>query len=83
MTEPAPAWRQIYADLRQRIESGRLKPGEQLPSTPQLQEEYGHLSPTGVLSYGPPRRAVQKLRDDGYVTYWPGLGVYVAQEPPR
>lgn len=83
MTEPAPPWRQIYDDLLRRIRSGELRPGAQMPSATELQAEYSHLSPSGHLSYGPPRRAVQKLRDEGYLTYWPGLGMYVARELPQ
>lgn len=82
MSEPIAPWRQIYTDLRHQIETGKFRPGEQFLSTGELQEEYSHLSPVGALSPAPVRRAVQKLREEGYLTYWPGLGMYVAKEPP-
>lgn len=83
MTEqPAAPWRTIYNDLKHQIDAGQLKPGEQLPSTPQLQEQYAHLSPTGTLSVGPVRRAIHTLQAQGYLRTWPGLGVYVAENPP-
>lgn len=82
MSEPAPPWRQIHDDLLRRITTGQFKPGGQFLSATEIQEEYAHLSPTGQLSYGPVRRAVQRLRDEGYLTYWPGLGMYVARDLP-
>jgi len=74
-----PAWRIVYDDIRRQIDSGELRPGDQLPSTAGLVAQYSNLTPRGALSPGTVRRAVQALQDQGYLTGWPGLGVYVAK----
>lgn len=79
----APTWRRVYDDIRRQIESGELEPGEQLPSTQHLMREYGHLSPGGESISGTTvRKAVMMLQAEGWLTGYPGLGVYVAKEPP-
>jgi GntR family transcriptional regulator len=65
-----PAYQQIVEDLKQRIESGTLPAGSQLPSTAQMTETYG-VSTTVV------RAAVNQLRLEGFVIGQPGKGVYV------
>lgn len=77
-----PAWRLIYDDIRRQIESGELEPGDQLPSTAGLMAEYANLTPRGAVSPGTVRRAIQTLQAQGWLTSWPGLGVYVADNPP-
>ena len=37
----SPMYRRIAEDLREQIESGRLGPGQQLPTEPELREHYG------------------------------------------
>lgn len=80
-----PVWRLIYDDIRRQIETGELRPGDQLPSTTGLVQQYAHLTPRGTMAPGTVRRAVQALQDQGYLTGWSGLGVYVADrsEPSR
>lgn len=73
-----PAWQMIYDDIRRKIETGELAPGAKLPSTAGLRTEYAHVTPDGTVSAGTVRRAVQTLQAQGYLTSWPGLGVYVA-----
>jgi len=68
----------IYDDIRRQIETGDLGPGDQLPSTPHLQQQYAHLVPRGAVSAGTVRRAIQTLQAQGYLSSVPGLGVYVA-----
>lgn len=68
-----PAFRQVAADLREKITSGRLAPGEQLPSERDLVEKYGVSRPTV-------RDAVNMLRSEGLVTSEHGRGVFV--RPP-
>lgn len=75
-----PAWRVVYDDIRRQIDDGELQPGDQLPSTTGLIEQYAHLTPRGALSPGTVRRAIQALQDQGYLKGWPGLGVYVADQ---
>jgi GntR family transcriptional regulator len=68
-----PAFRQVAADLREKITSGRLAPGERLPSERDLVENYGVSRPTV-------RDAVNMLRSEGLVTSEHGRGVFV--RPP-
>ena len=68
-----PAFRQVAADLREKITSGGLAPGEQLPSERDLVETYGVSRPTV-------RDAVNMLRSEGLVTSEHGRGVFV--RPP-
>jgi GntR family transcriptional regulator len=68
-----PAFRQVAADLREKIASGRLSPGEQLPSERELVDTYGVSRPTV-------RDAVNLLRAEGLVTSEHGRGVFV--RPP-
>jgi GntR family transcriptional regulator len=68
-----PAFRQVAADLREKITSGVLAPGERLPSERELVDEYGVSRPTV-------RDAVNLLRSEGLVTSEHGRGVFV--RPP-
>ena len=65
-----PAFRQVAADLRQEIASGRLAPGARLPSERELVDAYGVSRPTI-------RDAVNLLRSEGLVTSEHGRGVFV------
>lgn len=66
-----PKYRKIAADLRSRIDSGDLKPGDQIPSTAQLCNMYG-CSQTAVNT------AVLLLANENYIVGTPGLGRFVA-----
>jgi DNA-binding GntR family transcriptional regulator len=66
-----PPYRAVAADLRSKIESGELLPGEQIPTTARLCEIYGVSKNTAL-------RAVRLLRDEGLVTSEAGWGVFVA-----
>lgn len=68
-----PAFRQVAADLRQKIAAGDYAPGEQLPSERELVDTYGVSRPTV-------RDAVNVLRAEGLVTSEHGRGVFV--RPP-
>jgi len=68
-----PAFRQVAADLRQKIAAGTYAPGEQLPSERDLVDAYGVSRPTV-------RDAVEILRAEGLVTAEHGRGVFV--RPP-
>ncbi len=68
---PQPLYRQVLADLQQRIASGQLKPGAQLPSLRELTEAYGVSSITV-------RRALEMLQHQGSLYSVPGKGFYVS-----
>lgn len=68
-----PAFRQIAADLREKISAGEYPPGERLPSERELVEAYGVSRPTI-------RDAVNVLRTEGIVTVEHGRGIFV--RPP-
>jgi len=72
---PVAPWRQIYAALRARIESGDLAPGDRLPSIVSLAQEHG-VALTTV------RKALDALKDDGLVVTSP-MGTFVTDDAGR
>jgi GntR family transcriptional regulator len=70
-----PRHQQIAADLRDKIMRGALKPGEQLPSTQQLVDQYNTANATI-------QRALAILKHEGFVRGIPGKGVYVRNKQP-
>ena len=70
-----PIYKTIIDDIRAKIASGALQPGDQLPSTAQLAEQYG-CSQTQV------KTAVAFLRELDVVEGHPGKGVFVHQRSP-
>lgn len=82
--EGEPLFRQVYFHLRDAVLSGRLHPGERLPSTRELAEQL-QVSRTVVLL------AYDQLLAEGYVSGRRGSGTYVigvlnlraVQEQPR
>ncbi|AFL49829.1 GntR family transcriptional repressor for pyruvate dehydrogenase complex [Sinorhizobium fredii] len=62
---------QVIDELRRQIEAGRLKEGDQLPTEPQLEANFG-VSRTVV------REAIADLRAAGYVRPIQGKGVFVS-----
>lgn len=69
---PVPPYLQLVAILRGQIESGKLAPGQQLPSVIKLAEEYELAVPTV-------RKAITRLKQEGLVTGVPGYGTFVAE----
>ncbi len=67
---------QLYQALRAEIDSGRMAPGEKLPSKRQLA---GHLH----VSTATIEAAYGRLASEGYCESRPRSGMYVAQELPR
>src|SRR5512141_2657068 len=65
-----PAYAQLANILRHSVATGKLRPGDQLPSESQLCERYG-VSPMTV------RRAMNFLIDHGVVTAEQGRGTFV------
>ena len=60
----------IAVDLRQRIASGELAPGDAMPSTRTLAQEHGTSIETA-------NKALKVLADEGLIRRWPGLPYYV------
>jgi GntR family transcriptional regulator, transcriptional repressor for pyruvate dehydrogenase complex len=78
MTEKSPTTRKrerlaqaVVETLRRRIAKGILLPGDQIPTEPQLEEEFS-VSRTVI------REAIAELRAAGLVTPMQGKGVFVA-----
>lgn len=67
-----PAWRQLAAILRARIQGGTYPPGRVIPSEKQLEQEFG-------IARGTIRKAIALLRSDGLVETVPGRGTYVTR----
>jgi DNA-binding transcriptional regulator YhcF (GntR family) len=76
--DPASVWplsAQLAQLLRERIRSGRLGPGDRVPSEPQLAREYS-------VSRDTAQRALAMLADEGLITRRRGVGSIVAAADP-
>src|SRR4029078_7332670 len=69
-----PLYRQIEADLRDRIRSGALRPGAQVAPEPELMVEYGAARATV-------RQALAGPLAEGLLEIRRGLGTYVTAPP--
>lgn len=69
-----PYYRRVMDSIRADIAAGRLRPGQQLPSTRLLTEQYGHAP-------GTIRKAVDELVKAGVLRGHQGVGVFVAEKP--
>jgi GntR family transcriptional regulator len=67
---PTPKYEMVARSIREKIMSGELKPGDKLPSTSQLIEQYR-------VSYGSLRAAMLILKTEHLIEGRPGEGVYV------
>jgi GntR family transcriptional regulator len=67
-----PMYRQIAEDLRDQIESGQIKPGQQLRTELELREQYN-------ASRNTVRDAIKWLTNLGLVETKPGQGTFVVQ----
>jgi DNA-binding GntR family transcriptional regulator len=67
-----PAYRRVADEISEKIRSGQLKPGDRLPSTRQLQEQY-EVSEMVI------RQAMMILRERRLVEGVAGVGVFVAE----
>lgn len=74
-TDPRPPYRQVADELRDEIVSGRLSPGQALPSVRSLAQHYDVTSVTAT-------RAVDLLRSEGLVATQPGRGTFVRAARP-
>lgn len=72
MADPLPMYRRIADDLRQEIESGRLPPGQKLPTEIVLRKQFG-------ASRNTIRDAMKDLISLGLVETRPGQGTFVSK----
>jgi len=70
-----PIYRQIQDQIRFGIASGRLRPGEQLPTVRALAVELS-VNPNTVI------KAYNELEREGILTTEQGTGTFVATPPP-
>jgi DNA-binding transcriptional regulator YhcF (GntR family) len=79
MTPPTarsePPYLRIAAEIRRRIESGELRPGDRVPSTRRITRTWGVAMATAT-------RALAALQHEGLVFASPGAGTVVASPRP-
>jgi DNA-binding GntR family transcriptional regulator len=73
MAPYVPLWRRIRQDILDRINAGILKPGDKLPTTKELAEQY---DTSGVTV----RKAVEVLIEAGVLEGRQGIGVFVTDD---
>lgn len=71
LSNPEPAWIQLYTLLKAAIEDGTYPPRTPMPSVRQIREESG-------LARGTIAKAFDRLRDEGLILQIPGRGPFVA-----
>jgi GntR family transcriptional regulator / MocR family aminotransferase len=74
--QPGPIYRKLYNWFREGIVSGRLRPGQRVPSSRELVSEL-KISRSTVLA------AFQQLHAEGYLQGAHGSGTYVAKSIPE
>jgi DNA-binding FadR family transcriptional regulator len=60
----------VFAALKEKIESGELQPGEQMPTLRQISEDYGIAQTTA-------RKVIDALAREGLVEIKPRWGTFV------
>jgi GntR family transcriptional regulator len=70
--EALPPYLRVSADLRERISTGELAPGEQLPSLDRIAADYR-------VSRATAQRAVRVLIDEGLVETRPRWGAFITE----
>ncbi|MFF4160197.1 TetR/AcrR family transcriptional regulator C-terminal domain-containing protein [Streptomyces sp. NPDC001678] len=68
--QAAPRYTRIVAELRQRIETGELAPGDRVPSTREITRQWGVAMATAT-------KVLTELRRQGLVRAVPGVGTVV------
>jgi DNA-binding LacI/PurR family transcriptional regulator len=71
-----PRYKLIAEDIRSRIQSGTLRPGEAVPSYRTLMKQHG-------VTIGTVRQAIQSLQSEQLVESVPRVGSVVAQKKPE
>lgn len=69
-----PLWRRIRREIQAKIAAGILKPGDKLPTTKELADQY---ETSGVTV----RKAIDLLIETGALEGRQGVGVFVADAP--
>jgi DNA-binding transcriptional regulator YhcF (GntR family) len=69
--QAAPRYGQIAAELRRRIETGDLAPGDRVPSTREITRQWGVAMATAT-------KVLTELRREGMVRAVPGIGTVVS-----
>ncbi|RDG37490.1 TetR/AcrR family transcriptional regulator C-terminal domain-containing protein [Streptomyces corynorhini] len=67
-----PPYLRIAAEIRDRVESGALRPGDRVPSTRAITQEWGVAMATAT-------KALATLRQEGLVRAVPGVGTVVVE----
>lgn len=70
-----PPYQLLADEIRQQIRSGRIKPGERVPSSRDLEAKYEIANMTA-------RSALRVLRDEGLIYSKPGVGNFVVDTLP-
>lgn len=71
-----PAYQRVAEDIRQEIQRGQLKPGEQLRPNRALADERN-------VSLGTAQKAIRVLVNQGWLIATPAVGVFVNDEDSR
>jgi DNA-binding GntR family transcriptional regulator len=69
-------YRQIYAAILARVDSGEIKQGQALPSIAELASRHGVARQTAA-------KALKALVSEGIATCYPGFGYYLAMPRPH
>jgi DNA-binding transcriptional regulator YhcF (GntR family) len=76
LDDPRPPYQQVAAGLRAAILTGKLSPGERLPSQVELSKTYGVARMTI-------QQALRILKDDGLIATRQGSGMFVRERTAR
>jgi DNA-binding GntR family transcriptional regulator len=76
LQRPAPPYLQIAAELRDRVRTGDLEPGQTVPSVRSIVRDYGVAMATA-------QRALGALRAEGYIRTERGVGNVVTSQEER
>ena len=68
-----PAYRQLIEQVRHAVETGALRPGEQLPGTRKVAEDL-------VMNPNTVAKAYQELEHQGVIEMRKGLGAFIARD---
>jgi GntR family transcriptional regulator len=69
-----PVYKRIMDDIRTQVQSGKLRPGDKLPTQAQLMDQYR-------CSGEPVKMALRMLSAEGTIVTHQGRGTYVAPGP--
>ncbi|MFG1685413.1 GntR family transcriptional regulator [Nonomuraea sp. NPDC049269] len=69
--DPTPIYEQLAGIIREKIKAGGLAERQLVPSESSLQQEHG-------IARGSVRRAMELLREEGWVVTIQGRGTFVA-----